>query len=368
MPHLWRTTALLATSLSLGAGLAACAHEFPPEPGTVGLDSIPDLGPPERLTLNQGKDAFALFTADGGSIWYSWERFDAPQQDLCLGLLPVRGGRRTAEFCDATPSALDSVDWLSYATPHPDGRRIVWQQLRGNPDNNVDGSGGVYLAGLDDLGDASRARRLTRLPYQFVPGDTRYYFNQVFALSWMNDSVLLCVGAQANALDVSQSAVDTLYTGRTLATLTLTGDTVLTGIIPGTEDASGFTLGPGGAIYFTRHGSERVFRTTQSGGAVDTVFDFGPAGIARDPVYVDGTIYAVVGGDVSFLPYPNYTINLARDAGGELWRADSTGVYLVDDIYRWRRPARSPDGQTLVIEGVEPFTNKTDLYLLRIAP
>lgn len=368
MPFSRRTLVLLAASSAIGAGPAACTHESPAEPGAYVVDTIPDAGPPERLTINRGKDAGPTYSPDGGSIWYAWERFDSDRRDLCLGRLPVTGGSRTAEYCDVTPVPGDSVDWLTYPTPHPDGRRIVWQHLRANPDDNVDGSGGIYLAGLDHLGDPSRARRLTRLPYQFVPNDTRHYFNQVFSFAWINDSVVVCVGAQVNAFAPSQSPVDTFYTGRELATLTLTGDTTLTGVIPGTEEASGFSLAPGGLIYFTRNGDSRVYRTTLAGGSVDTVYDFGLGGFARDPVYVEGGVYAIVGGDVSYELYPNFTIRLQHDGGGDLWRADSGGVRLVNNVYRWRRPARSPDGRTLVIEGIEPSAQKTDLYLLRIAP
>ena len=84
MPFRWRVIALLA--------LAACAHEMPPEPGGTSVDTIPIVGPPERLTLNRGKDATPAFTPDGRGIWYAWEKLDRADHDLCLGRLPVGGG------------------------------------------------------------------------------------------------------------------------------------------------------------------------------------------------------------------------------------------------------------------------------------
>jgi WD40 repeat protein len=336
------------------------------------VDSIPDAGPPERLTLNRGKDATATFAPDGQTIWYAWERPDRVERDVCLGRLPVTGGSRTMELCQALASHHpDSVDWDTYPAPNPDGARLAWLRLSANPDQNADGSGGIFLARLDAFGDPSSFRRLTRLPYQFSPGSTQHYFNQVFGLQWADDSTVVCVGALVASFAPPFLPVDTFYTGLELATITLTGDTAVTGYIPGTDNASGFTFGPGGAVYFTRNGDSRIYRTTLAGGTVDTLFDFGPGPVgtnnyARDPVYVNGAVYAIVNGDVTYLPYPNFDINLQHDGGGELWRIDSTGATLVSNVYRWRRPAVSPDGGTLVIEGRDPVSEVTDLFLLRI--
>jgi hypothetical protein len=83
-------------------------------------------------------------------------------------------------------------------------------------------------------------------------------------------------------------------------------------------------------------------------------------------VYIDGAIWAVVGGDVTYLPYANFNRNLQHDGGGELWRTDSAGPTLIDNSYRWRRPAISPDHHTLVVEGLDPASGVSDLFLLRI--
>jgi hypothetical protein len=340
---------------------------MPPEPGVTSVDTIPIVGPPERLTLNQGKDATPAFTPDGSGIWYAWEKLDRPDHDLCLGLLPVGGGTRTHEVCHSDSAANpDSVNWNTYPAPDPAGRRLAWQEISANPNEIADGSGGIILSAIATLDDPSRYRTLARIPYQFAPGSTRHYYNQVMSLHWANDTTIVCVGTLVAEFALAFNPPDTFYTGLELAKITITHDSAITGFIPGTDDASGLTFGPGGAIYFTRNGDERVYRTTLAGGAVDTVFDFGPAGFARDPVYVDGAIYAVVGGDVSYLNYPNFTGKLQHDGGGELWRADSAGLTRIDNVYRWRRPAVSPDGHTLVIEGRDPISGATDLYLLRI--
>jgi len=359
MPFRWRATALLA--------LAACAHDMPPEPGGARVDTIPIAGPPERLTLNRGKDATPAFTPDGRGIWYAWEKLDQPDHDLCLGLLPVGGGTRIHEVCHQNAAANpDTANWYNYPAPHPDGKRIAWLRIGERAGAPSGGNGGIILSRIDDLGDPSRWRQLTPFPHQTAPGSARHFYNQADALEWANDSVLVFVGELVVALQANGLPIDTFYTGLELGTLTVRSDTAVTGFIPGTDDASGLTLAPGGAIYFTRNGDERVYRTTLAGGVEDTVFDFGPAGFARDPVYVNGAIYAVVGGDVSYLLYTDFKLKLQHDGGGELWRADSAGLTRIDNFYRWRRPAVSPDGHTLVIEGRDRVSGVTDLYLLRL--
>ncbi len=359
MPLRWRATALLA--------LAACAHEMPPEPGATSLDTIPIVGPPGRLTLNRGQDVTPAFTPDGRGVWYAWEKLDRADHDLCLGVLPVGGGTRTHEVCHPNLAANpDSVNWYNHPAPHPDGKRLAWLRIGARAGAPQWGSGEIVLSRIDDLGDPTRWRRLTPFPHQIAPGSPRHFYNQAAAIQWANDSTLVFLGELVVAFSANGLPKDTFYTGLELGTLTVRGDTAVTGFIPGTDDASGLSLGPGGAIYFTRNGDERVYRTTLAGGVVDTVFDFGPAGFARDPVYVDGAIYAVVGGDVSYLFYTDFPRRLQHDGGGALWRADSAGLTRIDDVHRWRRPTVSPDGHTLVIEGRDPVSGVTDLYLLRL--
>ena len=364
MPFPWRATALLA--------LAACTHELPPEPGTSDVDTIPDAGPPERLTLNRGKDATPAFTPDGRAIWYAWERLDRADRDLCLGMLPVTGGTRTHEVCHPTAAANpDSVNWYTYPAPHPDGRRIAWLRISGLRSATEGGRGEVVLAEIARLDDPSRLSQLSIFPFQVAPGSTTHFHVQPVALQWANYSTLVYVGTLVTAFSANGLVQDTFYSGREVGTLRLSGNSAVSGFIPGTEEASGLTVAPDGALYFTRKGDSLVYRTTLTGVPVDTVFNFGSgangaADFARDPVYVDGAIYAVVGGDVSNEIYPNISERLQHDGGGGLWRVDGTGPTLIDSLHRWRRPAISPDGRTLVIEGRDPVTGVTDLYLLRI--
>ena len=371
MPIPWRTTVLLAASLAIGAGPAACTHDFPAEPGTIAVDTIPDIGPPERITLNAGKDAFPAWAPDGRSIWYSWELLERTDRDLCLGRLPVGGGTRTDEVCHPTPAANpDSVNWYAWPAPHPDGRRIAWFRLSGLRSATEGGRGEVVLSDIADLGDQTGLRRLSIYPLQIAPGNglDLHFHVQPVSLRWADDSTLIYLAVLVTAFSANGLAQDTFYSGRELGTLTLSGDSARHGFVPGSDSASGFTFGPGGALYFTRNGDSRVYRTTLAGGAIDTVYNFGGLGIVRDPVYVNGAIYAVVGGDVNYAPYPNNVGYLQHDGGGELWRISSAGAVVVENTHLWRHPVLSPDGTTLVIEGKDPVTQVTDLFLLRIDP
>lgn len=369
MPFPRRTTVLLTASFAIGAGPAACAHDSPAGPGSVVVDSIPDLGPPERLTLNRGKDAFPAFSPDGQFIWYSWEQLGRSDRDLCLGRLPVGGGTRTDEVCHPTPAANpDSVNWYAWPAPHPDGQRIAWFRLSGLRSATEGGRGEVVLSDIAHLDDQRDVRPLSIYPLQIAPGSALHFHVQPVSLRWANDSTLIYLAVLVTAFSANGLAQDTFYSGRELGTLTLSGDSARHGFVPGSDSASGFVFGPGGQLYFTRNGDQRVYRTTLAGGIVDTVFDFGPAGIARDPVYVNGAIYAIVGGDVNYAPYPNNVGYLQHDGGGALWRVDIAGAALVEDSHLWRHPVLSPDGSTLVLEGRDPATLVTDLFLLRIDP
>ena len=371
MPFPWRTTVLLAASVAIGAGPAACAHDSPAEPGIVVVDSIPDVGPPERITLSRGKDAFPAFSPDGRTIWYSWEQLDRSDRDLCLGRLPVGGGTRTDEVCHTTPAANpDSVNWYAWPAPHPDGRRLAWFRLSGIRSASEGGRGEVVLGDLQHLGDRTRLRTLSIFPIQIVPGNGLglHFHVQPVSLRWADDSTLIYLAVLVTAFGANGLDQDTFYSGRELGTLTLEGDSARHGFVPGTDSASGYVLAPDGGLYFTRNGDSRVYRTTLAGGALDTLFDFAGAGIARDPVYAGGAIYAVVGGDVNYAPYPNNVGYLQHDGGGALWRIDSASAVLVDDSHQWRHPVLSPDGSTLVVEGKDPVTLVTDLFLLRITP
>jgi hypothetical protein len=346
--------------------IAACAHELPPEPRVGVLDSIPDVGPPVRLTLNPGKDAAPLFSPDGNHVWYSWERIDRSDLDLCLGRIPVGGGTRDREICHSWPAAHpDSVNWYIWAAPHPDGKRLAWFRLSGRRDAPRGYSGEMVIAGVDVPLEAVRIDSMRNFPTQVAPD---HFHEQPERIRWVDDTTLVYLAVQVVVLFNFSLPQDTLYSGFEIGIIRMTGGGAQLTYVPGTSSASGFDLGPAGEIYFTKNGDNRVFRTSLAGGVIDTVLDFGPGTeIVRDPVVIGSVVYAIVDGDVTYQFFQDLG-NLQSDAGGELWRATPSGAELVDSTRRWRHPAWDPNRNLLAIEGRDPVTRVTDIYLFEIDP
>lgn len=358
MPLQWRATALLL--------LAACAHESPPEVSLSILDSAPDPTLPVRLTLNPGSDEGPALTPDGRRVWYSWERLDRSDHDFCLGLMPVTGGTRDPEVCHTNPPANpDSVNRYLWAAPHRDGRRVAWFRLsagRGSP-LSFPFAGEVVVAALGRDGAAARVDSIRAFPFLVAPG---HFHQQPERLQWVNDSTLVYLAVLVAVEFGHALPQDTLHSGVELGTLTITPSGTHASYIPGTTGASGLWVTPDGAIYFTLNGDNRIFRTGLTGATIDTVFDLGPGTvIARDPAIFDTTAYVIVDGDVAYQTLPLIG-SVQSDAGGDLWRVTAGGTRVrLDSTLRWRHPAVSPDGRTLVVEGRDPATHLNDLYLMR---
>ena len=358
MPLRWRATALLL--------LAACAHEAPPEPVIGVLDSLPALPPPVRLTLNSGSDEAPSYTPDGRGVWYSWERLDRSDHDFCLGLLPLTGGTRQREVCHTAATANpDSVNRYLWAAPHPDGRRVAWFRLsagRGSP-LSFPFAGEVVVAPLADEGASAPVTWVHQFPYLVAPG---HYHQQPERLQWLNDSTLVYL-AVLIAVEFGQGLPqDTLHSGVEIGTLTLASDGVHPGYIPGTTGASGLAVAPDDQVYFTLNGDNRIYRTGLAGTPIDTVFDLGPGTtIARDPIVIDTTAYAIVDGDVTYRYFANLG-SVQSDGGGALWKVTPGTRTLVDSTRRWRHPVLAPDGSSLVVEGRDLATGLNDLYLMRL--
>lgn len=360
MTYPWKATAFLV--------LAACAHELPPEPRVVQLDTFPSAGPPIRLTNNPGRDAAPAFSADGLGLWYSWEKIDRSDLDICLGLLSLAGGTRLREECHTAGTANpDSVNWYLWAAPHADGHRVAWFRLsakRGSP-LSFPYSGEVVIADLGQRRGPPKIDSVQAFPIQVAPG---HVHQQPQELQWLDDTTLVYLDVLI-AVEFGQSLPqDTLYSGVEVGILTLGSGGVRKGFIPGTDGASGVAVGPGGQVYFTLKGDNRIFRTGAAGGVIDTVYDLGPGTtIARDPAIHDTVAYVIVDGDVQYRPLGLLGL-IQGDAGGALWRVTPGTRTLLDSTLRWQHPAISADGATLLLEGRSPGTGKTDLYMMRLTP
>ena len=120
----------------------------------------------------------------------------------------------------------------------------------------------------------------------------------------------------------------------------------------GADYASGVSVGATeDEIYYTVLGDTRVFHQVLSTGAVDVAFDFGSAGVARDPHVVGGRMVAVVGGRVAFGTDPTFGPT-QWDSGGLLHVVDlqARTDLTLDAPGMVRRPQVSPSGSGIVAE------------------
>lgn len=348
----WRVVTLLAA--------AACGHDLAPDPTTTPLDSLPDGGPPPRLTLNALMDLTPAYSVDGSTLWYSWERNDQIDHDVCLGRMPSNGGTRSREACPVAAGSIgDSTNWFVSPAPHPDGKRLAWYQLsslrlgRGS-------SGQIVLGEVDAPNDPSRVRELLPFPKHAPSGRTYVHPEQ---LQWADDTTLVFLGVLFTTND-TLIGQDSIYNGLEVATITLSGDSTIFRSVAGTTNASGVAVAPGGVIYFTVDGDSSVFRTTLDGAPVEELFAFPE--IARDPVLIGETVYAIVGGEVTYGVYPIVGY-LQLDKGGALWRGgEGQTPTLIDDARLYRHPAVSPDHKTIALEGRDQFTRIQDIYLIEL--
>ena len=83
----WRQLALLAAVMPAG-----CTHDGPFVPGVYSPGVAPGAGSLVQLTYNAGVDLAPTWLPDGSGFFYTNERFDRPDRDRCLALLPALGG------------------------------------------------------------------------------------------------------------------------------------------------------------------------------------------------------------------------------------------------------------------------------------
>jgi hypothetical protein len=341
-------TALCRLALAGGAFLAlGCGHTDPFSAPPFGTTQPFDPSPPVRLTLNESADRGASWLPDGSGILYSAQQLGRPDHDVCLAELPPTGGSQRRLVCDLSGAGADSTNAIESPVISPDGRlafvRAGGQIGAAGPDREA-----VAVA---PASEASGAVNVQPVPYT-IPGEPRH--NAVRQLRWQAADRLVFIGGHvAYRVPCQNCVMDTIVSGLKLGVLDLSGADASISALPGTDFASGVSRGPtDDEIYYTLGGDSRVFRRVLSSGATDVVYDFGPAGIARDVNATAGRLAAVVGGRVAFSVDP--------ELGPTQW--DSGGVVHVVDLSSgadavlegpglFRRPALSPAGTEVVAEG-----------------
>jgi hypothetical protein len=325
----------------------ACGHTDPFSTPPYSTDQPFDPSPPVQLTLNQGADRSPSWLPDGSGILYSSQPPGRADADVCLAELAPTGGTQRRLVCDLSRLGSDTNNAIELPTVAADGRLAFLKASGVIGGTNPNRERLAVAPGLD----AANATEVQTVPYT-PPGErTR---TGVQALRWLDADHLIFVGGLASARNQCFGCpLDTIMTGYKVDILDLGGGAGPSPL-PGTDQASGVSVGESAdEIYFTLSGDTRVFRRAISTGETVVAHDFGPAGIARD-VHVVGTrLAAVVGGRV------NVSVDLVLgsvqwDSGGVVHVVDLTtgsDVTLSPGNRLFRRPALSPTGDRLVVEG-----------------
>ncbi len=351
-----------------------CGHTEPFSTTPPGTNVPFDLGPPARLTVNQGPDRSAAWLPDGSGILYSSQQLGRRDNDVCLALIPATGGSQRQLTCDLSPTGADSADAIESPAPSADGRvAFVARASRIQaitPENTS-----ISIGTLPNPADRTRVQSI---PYTIPGGPLHSGASQ---LRWLTPDLLLYLAERVDYQHTCDTCVewDTTISGVDVVVLNVAQPGSMPERIPGTEYASGVSAGATpDQIYYTVNGDSRVYRRTLSTGVVELAHDFGAAGLARDVHVVGNRMAAVVGGRITYGIDPAFGPT-QWDSGGVVHVVDlQSGVDVaLDGPGLFRRPQLSPSGNGLVVEGYPliisgdnpPDTvvsHRSDLYLYQL--
>lgn len=276
-----------------------------------------------------------------------FEDMSRPDQDRCLGELPAGGGSIRTVVCSTTVTSVDSNDTFYEPAFGPDGRTLYLRES--SPFESVTPSAAALM--LAPANDLLAATAIRSYPYTASSGNIH---GGISNIRWLSaDRAIYLAQKVQYAAPCRGCPLDTLRTGLELVAVDLSGAAPVLEVIPNTSGASSVAAGENpDLVYLTKNGDGRVYRQVLSTGTTEIVHDFGSGNIARDVAVAGTTLYAIVGGRVSFVNDPTLG-EIQRDFSGHLRRVDLTnGTETPLDVTdRWfRRPAASPAGNRLVAE------------------
>jgi hypothetical protein len=296
--------------IALGGG---CSHGEPFTHRSFGSDSTRTRGADRQLTYNFTTDRTPAWTPGGDAILYMAE--DGRRQDRCLAELPPTGGTIRAVFCPATLGSL----------------------------------AGLMVASLENPLEATLVQ-----PYPYTAANGKIH-QSISHIRWLSAAKAVYLAERVNYIfPPGNGPVDTIRTGLELVQVDLSGPAIQ--IIPNTDETSSVSAGSNpDEVYLTKNGDARVFKLTLSTGTQVVVHDFGTGEIARDVEVVGNRLYAIVGGEISFVVDPVLG-SLQRDGGGQIRMVDLTNgsvdsLVVPDRLFR--RPTPSPTGGAMIAEGYQ---------------
>ena len=318
--------------------LAACDHTAPfdapgaPNPGPRGS------GNPVQVTYNLGTDLRPSWLPDGSGFFYSLERTDRVDEDLCLALMPAAGGVVQEQICDRSPTTDDSIATFGSAAVAADGRlAYVRESTPLVPATIAPRTLEIRLG----TRSATAGAILRSFPYTAPSGRIHQGLEW---LQWLGAAQLLYLAEEVRYESPCPACPpDTLRVG--IEVVTINPGTGVPVIVPGTDQATSVAVAGSDTIYYSRASSTVIERRVLSSGAVAPVYDFGEA--VQDVSAGGGRLAAVTGFGRLWLVQPG-------SGAAEL---------TAPGVTQFRRPALSPDGRRLVVEGYANFSRSADLWL-----
>lgn len=331
-----RTLAILA--------LVGCSHSEFPAAGVPDLQQPFGVGEPLRLTYSPGIDRTPQWSTAPLRIMYAFDRGRRPDslQTGCVSDMPASGGSRGTEICETDPTATLAMRPY-WPARRADGStafvRQWWAPFGLNPAKSD-----LALQPPD-----AHTQTLSLLPIPYYSATTARTHYGISHPAWLDAGHLVYLARFEN-----RGSLVSVSSGAEIVVLDIAAGLNGISVVPGTLYASSLDL-HGDTLYYTLGGDSLVYRRRLTSGVVDTVFDFGALGIARDVRIQNGKLVAVVGGSVSFHSDPTYGM-VQDDFGGPIYAADlpaGTPVQispLSPPVKLYQHLALSPDGSAVIAE------------------
>jgi hypothetical protein len=347
--------------VSLGI-LAACNHQDPFPNGDPAPNGPRGSTPPVQLTLSTGEDRSPSWQADGSAFDYALAREEGPAGDRCVGGMPAAGGTRISTKCLAVADS-DTVRALGPIAAGP-ANKVAWLDARGLKTRKVPDRESIRIG---TLAPSDTGIEVRTFPY---PAPSGKVHATATSLTWITPTELAYIGTDRFLIGPCNGCkLDTVLVAREVVLLDLNSTPAGLTILPNSDEVTSVAASTDGlSLYFTRAGDTRVYQRVLASGAETTVHDFA-VGIARDVNVQASVLTAVVGGRVSYGVDPLIGARQI-DSGGALIRVDlTTGDELPIPVPgQWvQHPALSPDGRTVILEGLDSLRLRlADLWLVRL--
>ncbi|HEU4828289.1 MAG TPA: hypothetical protein VFT04_03765 [Gemmatimonadales bacterium] len=328
--------------------LAACSHSEPFTAPDDPLDGPFSPAAPVRLTYADGGPTAPIWMSGGDSILYSYTRRGggfAVEQEGCLAILPTGGGSIRREICSRSVFPVQAGDFFDLPALSAGGRLAFFHD--GQPAAEGTAAEAILAA---PFATPSGYAVVRTFPFQ---GDVFYV--GVTSIRWLDESRIAFVGTAEELFSPCPGCDPLLVRYDRAILLADPAAPQAATVVPGTLFATSVSPGESpDVIYYTIANDSRIYRQNLSSGAVATVHDFGAPTIVRDVSWADGRLVAIADGSVRLFELGIGVVQ-SQNPGGTIYVIDP-GSGLAQAVATpqpmwFRRPALSPDGNSIVAEG-----------------